>query len=622
MESIQKSNNKLQEMVGRPPHKLIQSKLTLPTEKIELVKNQIIKGLVTDVRPNEVTLKLANQQTVQGKLEGNPELNIGEIASFKIMDCEKEEVTLLRLNPKVSYEDQTIYKALEEANLPVNETTYTIVKELLANQLPIHKESILQFLRQATQYKDAQISTLIFINKEGLPLTEETVAMLEQYRNHEHRLMSQLSTIGEEMINFLQTASKESTDSTLFSFTNHLLTWLENPETTSSIKEQPTSGLTVTQLPQDLYYISVDLSPDAQTDLIGLFAPYGIDEELMNSIADNTISYGDLMNTLFSTMLNNEEGMTPLAEFAKQEVVQQLLRKLDDATLLASKQNIAQDNNQQGFSTQTLAAFYPAKERLELATMLEPLSLSSEEMANVLTGNFSSKQLLQLLKMSQISNHSSTLRSIFSTKSFGRLLESSLLSKILLSPEQLKEENGVTNYYNQLPEKLQQLTNLTSLLGKEDLASQLSTGTGQIQENLEFMSQLNQLYPYVQLPLQLKGQATHGELYVYTKKKKALQNSNELSILLHLDMEQLGPIDVHIGMYYRQITTKFYLNDKDTIELIQSQMSTLEDKLLEHGYSFKSEVLTRQEKIDFVNECLTNARKGPEMKRYSFDIRA
>ena len=60
-----------------------------------------------------------------------------------------------------------------------------------------------------------------------------------------------------------------------------------------------------------------------------------------------------------------------------------------------------------------------------------------------------------------------------------------------------------------------------------------------MQDNLQFMNTLNQIFPYVQLPLKLTEQLTHGELYVYTKKKDLSAQNKEVSILLHLDMDSL-----------------------------------------------------------------------------------
>ena len=38
--------------------------------------------------------------------------------------------------------------------------------------------------------------------------------------------------------------------------------------------------------------------------------------------------------------------------------------------------------------------------------------------------------------------------------------------------------------------------------------------------NLDFMNQLNQLHAYIQLPLKMANQNAHGELYVFTNKRK------------------------------------------------------------------------------------------------------
>ena len=61
----------------------------------------------------------------------------------------------------------------------------------------------------------------------------------------------------------------------------------------------------------------------------------------------------------------------------------------------------------------------------------------------------------------------------------------------------------------------------------------------------DFLQQINQTYVYIQLPLHLRqGEHKTGELFVYTNKKNLARKDGQVSALLHLDMEHLGPLDV------------------------------------------------------------------------------
>ena len=135
------------------------------------------------------------------------------------------------------------------------------------------------------------------------------------------------------------------------------------------------------------------------------------------------------------------------------------------------------------------------------------------------------------------------------------------------------------------------------------------------------MNTLNQIFPYVQLPLKLTEQLTHGELYVYTKKKDLSAKNKEVSILLHLDMDSLGPTDIHLSLLHQNVTAKFYLNETDAETLISEQLPSLTDALRKKGYSLNASVMHREKEPDIVADFLADSDAVP-MKRFRFDIRA
>ena len=145
--------------------------------------------------------------------------------------------------------------------------------------------------------------------------------------------------------------------------------------------------------------------------------------------------------------------------------------------------------------------------------------------------------------------------------------------------------------------------------------------TSNMQDNLQFMNTLNQIFPYVQLPLKLTEQLTHGELYVYTKKKDLSAKNKEVSILLHLDMDALGPTDIHLSMLQQNVTAKFYLTETDAENLVSEQLPSLTEALQKKGYSLNASVMHREKEPDIVTDFLQD-EATLSMKRFRFDIRA
>ena len=143
-------------------------------------------------------------------------------------------------------------------------------------------------------------------------------------------------------------------------------------------------------------------------------------------------------------------------------------------------------------------------------------------------------------------------------------------------------------------------------------------------QNLSFMEAINNVFPYIQLPLKFKETPAHGELYVY-EKKKALQPSDNLSALLHLELEALGVMDIFITLAGTHVTTRFSMSDKESGNLIQTELPKLTDALALKGYTLQSEVTIREPETEntptLLEQFLEEHAPGG-LNRYTFDIRA
>lgn len=78
-----------------------------------------------------------------------------------------------------------------------------------------------------------------------------------------------------------------------------------------------------------------------------------------------------------------------------------------------------------------------------------------------------------------------------------------------------------------------------------------------IKSNIDFMNDLNKNMTYFQMPLRFSQSDANGELYVFTNKKALAQGTDNVSALLHLDMENLGPVDVFVRLNKKNVSTNF-----------------------------------------------------------------
>ena len=194
-----------------------------------------------------------------------------------------------------------------------------------------------------------------------------------------------------------------------------------------------------------------------------------------------------------------------------------------------------------------------------------------------------------------------------------------LKDRFSLKPETLLKKDGVAEFYQRLDRDLSFIEKLPSR--SVDAPAFQDTAAG-IRENIDFMKALNQIFPYVQLPLKLSGKNAHAELYVYTNRRTSAKANTTPSVLLHLDMEHMGPLDIHLTLAETLVTARFYLPDAISASLTTENMSDFAAMLKKKGYDLDARVEKRDRAADPVRDILSPETGNASMKRYSFDIRA
>ena len=198
------------------------------------------------------------------------------------------------------------------------------------------------------------------------------------------------------------------------------------------------------------------------------------------------------------------------------------------------------------------------------------------------------------------------------------------LDSFLLKPEDVADPEKVQHYYDELNEKLEQLEQLTQKVAEQTGENNAAATPKQMKQNLSFMEAVNNVFPYIQLPLKFRETPAHGELYVY-EKKKALKPSDTLSALLHLELDALGTTDIFVTLSGNHVTTRFSMTDKESGNLIKTEMPKLTEALAAKGYTLQSEVAVREpedETTPTLLEQFLEEHAPGGLNRYTFDIRA
>ena len=255
--------------------------------------------------------------------------------------------------------------------------------------------------------------------------------------------------------------------------------------------------------------------------------------------------------------------------------------------------------------------------------VLARFGLENGQIEAVLKQNPSKQELLQLIGKQLTVNPDladDTLAEIFKDPVFKEFMNQTGKELSTLSPKEVANYENIDKLYENLQKRADKM--LETLAGKEDFA--LVKSAQQLKANVDFMNQMNQMFQYVQLPLKFAESHASGELYVYGNGKKLSLEDGNVSALLHLDMEHLGTVDIHVEMNpEKQVKTNFYFEDEAMLDFIYEHIDMLNERLEKRGYGPVTNVQMRDDTTKTpVSEIFEKKEETPVLlKTQSFDAR-
>ncbi|MDO5572443.1 MAG: flagellar hook-length control protein FliK [bacterium] len=328
----------------------------------------------------------------------------------------------------------------------------------------------------------------------------------------------------------------------------------------------------------------------------------------------------ELLNMLLDSMPEEQSGDTNRNTAEIQNNTQDTLQELNQDTAAASRADKM---------SSTLQELSP-EQKESLANQLEQLGLKPEMKSQLLSGEMSDRQLMEFIKTTLEqpgAQQSEQISKLLQGNEYQTLLKNILSQQLLLKPEDVAREGRVEELYERMSEQSQKITQMLQNISKS--TPELSKSAGNMQDNLNFMNQMNQMLTYVQLPLKMAHENANGDLYVYTNKKNLAAKDGNISALLHLDMEHLGTMDIHVAMQQNKVSTHFYMQKEEMLDFIEANIRILNERLTKKGYSMKTTV-TMKEKDEqekgIVDEFLKKNGEAPihagAPMKFSFDVRA
>ncbi len=589
-----------------------------------LEKGQIVRGEVVDLRSNEVSVKLDDGRLLSGKLENPVNLSIGQKVSFRVEDVSLKSITLkIVAEGQYNLPDTTIDKALEAAGLSKNLRNRSIVQELLSRHMSIDRNTILNIIQQSVAYKNSSVNTLILMNQYHIPVTDANVSQFEEYIRKEHGMMNQLEELAESVSKLLTQADGSTgvIPGQIINQADELLKLVLGEYEGNTKNDSNAAAVTgmvsaagQTEMSNEAATVGNLLTPKECLALSELLESYtsqdsAITKNFIDSVKEGTAGIRDTAQ--FLNQIASATGHS-IQDSAEKSALQEGAAAAE--TLLKAYQDPSYGSNE-------LGTFLTMPERTELLKSLEPFSLPPEVSRQTASGDITADALLKLIRQKLNEVPDTAVRELFTSKEYQTLLKETLTSKWAFTPDSLTKKDEIERHFESLSHELNKLMNTLEQAGGSGGGTPAQQA-GRLQDNISFMKTLNELFTYVQLPLKLHGQKANGELYVYTRKKSGRTAGDGISVLLHLDLEHLGPVDIHIDLHHNNVIGKFYLNDEAAGQLIASNIQLLEEALQRKGYSLNAEILEREKDIDIVKDFIAQDTAATPVTRYNFDIRA
>ena len=430
---------------------------------------------------------------------------------------------------------------------------------------PIDRNSLAESYRDVSLNESYPVKDIVDLQTMDIPRTEANLKSYEAYRNMENLVTESFTDIADSLADdFLNLSLNEEVSSQTIDANKTLA--LEN---------------------------GIDLANNVKTLVEGneskLLAPNGEPGNLQSA------GLNDESGNLNSAVSNDGAGDS-------------IVSLSDNVTALAGKETLSEPDNSESKLEKALASFVNAQDIDSSGDILKDVFsalkevISKESVSANETLNYSEKPeesanktfnlTAETLKEEGINKETLSLLSEDGLKELKekiiKSLQKAFSEHLTLSKEDMSDKKEVRNLYKNLFETAHKLSDtLQDILPKD---SKSIAYVNNLNQNLDFMNTLNNFIPYVQIPFKGENGAKAGELYVYRGNKSLAEGDSEVTAFVHMDTKNLGPADIYVSLTGSNVSTNFTLADEDSLLFIEKNLSLLDKRLTEKGYSFKGEV--------------------------------
>lgn len=570
---------------------------------------ETLQGEVVSVNGNEVTLKIADNAVISAKLEQSMNVAVGQKMMFEISNNSNGQVALRALFTNLAQE-QLATNALQMAGIETNGQTAQMISGLMKEGMPIDMQTLQSVYHDIIKYPETDQSLLVHMHKIGMETTPQNVEQFQALVNYEERVAGTINELIHEIPGELKNMAQNGDMAKVMAVTQELVSLISEHEAMTTSEGMQSAVLNGETTAESVNGQNVEAQNTAAgNNAEGAVATQtGEEATVQQSAMDKALA-------ALEEALNPQNQAHTLAD--GDETLDALTgTKGEDATALNANDKI-------------LSGVLTKAEYTELAKALEQNGFSKETVALVKNGNLPLNELFTALKAELAGKDAAVAGKLWDNQAFSKLMTKQLQSAWLLDPAEVENGKNVTDFYNRINQQVNSV--ISSMSQSLAESSVLTQSLQQFQENVDFLNNLNQFMPYVQLPLKMNGHSATGDLIVYADKKSLAAGKDTVSAALHLDMQHLGMVDVFVKMQDKNVTTDFCLENEETLNFIAEHIDMLSERLERRGYNLNTQMKVKDTKMSLKEDILPQAAGGNLSVNsqgegataiYRFDVRA
>ncbi len=560
---------------------------------LQMAEGQVFHGQILNVtNSGEVNIGLDNNSVLLARMADAVNLNIGDSINFLVKENDGNSIVIKPYTGQEAImKDSAIFKALKLNNLAPTEKNYSIAEKLMNNSMPLDRAGMQKIMQQSYKYPNASLDTLVSLNKLGIPVNEANISQYDAYMNNSHQLANDVNRFANSVTEFSTYVLSEMTASTSSSQINDILLFQDT--LLGAISDETDAANIINIYSDSLTEASSDVplsdTPMTESEILKNASQKDIIDSVTKSAGDINIGNNQMSEVSGKLALGQDMHM----DWSDSDL------KLKEAT-----QHILNDLSLLGFSGE------------DISMLVDKSGNPMQFLNNINT------------MLAQAENLNNTdkdmIKGLLTSEEYREIFKEAIVNKFTINGKKLENPKEVDDLYQKMYDKTTKIMSSFSE-GHGAAGQNLRDSAKGMQERLDFMQNLNEMFTYAQIPVSFSGNDVNSELFVYMNKKRLNENREDVSALLHLDMEHLGATDVHVSLHGTTVHTRFYVEDEESAVIIDEHMNMLEKSINERGFSLTNEVVTRELSVNSSGNMVVNEMLGTDLektiKRYSFDVR-